>query len=397
MRGLLGPVGAFLVLLHVSLSGRSLLLTLGLVGAVLLFSRGNGQVSWPKILQIFGSPFLPFVLVTAIIAPFQEKNTDAFWLLSIAASYVLARLLRHVVPAQHLAVGIGLLGFVLGAVFVLGQSQVGEAIPPLEDLSAYLHKNVFGWIVAFGLVMAPSLWAGYAKRATIQAALGAFFGTTGVLLFFTGSMTGFLGAGATLVAVSLLSIVWSAKKHDGSSGKWWKLAPLGFGGLVFLAFAVANFWGSAPDTVTSLAGRDTNLTGRTGLWTCFIEGLAQGGSDVDRIRQDCIAGHSNLHNSFLEAYSIGGVILAAALLLGFGFAITQGVRALWRSSDSASRNEALFAVAILILGFLIAIVESYFFSRHIYPSLLVFLALPGQVPVNGVRGSLLSCVGGGRR
>lgn len=388
MRGLLAPFGAFLVLLHVSLSGRSLLLTLGLVGAVLLLSRAEGHVSWAKMVRIFSSPYLPFVLVAAIVAPFQEKTTDAFWLLSIPVSYVLARLLRFVVPAQHLAVGLGLLGFVLGAVFVLGQSQVGEAVPPLEDLSTYLHKNVFGWIVAFGLVMAPLLWALYANRARSHAVLGALFGAIGVLLFLTGSMTGFLGAGATLVVVALISLVRSVRKDDTLSGNWWTMAPLAFGGLMFLAFAVANFWGGSSNTGTSLVGRDASLTGRTGLWSCFIDGLAQGGTEVDAIRQDCTAGiHSNLHNSFLEAYSIGGVMLAAALLFGFGFAITQGVRALWRSSDSSSRNEALFALAIAILGFLIAMVESYIFSRHVYPSLLLFLAptifIAGRQPVTG--------------
>lgn len=384
MRGFLAPFGFFLMLLHVSLSGRSLLLTLGLVGAVLLLGIGERSLSWRQVFGIFTSPYLPFVTVALVIAPFQEKATDAFWLLSIPVSYVLARLFRFVVPTNQLALGIGLLGFVLGAVFVVGRSQVGQAFPPLEDLAAYLHKNVFGWIVAFGLVMALFLWAYYADRVTWQAALGGLSGATGVLLFFTGSMTGFLGAGAALAGVSLVSLLRPVHDTKMLSGRWWQFAPLGVGGLMLLGFVIANLWSGSEGSATALAERDATLTGRTSLWACYLEGLFEVGSDEDAIRWECVGSvHSNLHNSFLEAYSIGGVLLAVALGFGFAAAIVQSARVLWRSSDPESRNEALFALAIAVLGFLIAMVESYIFSRHVYPSLIVFL---GPILLQGVPG-----------
>lgn len=375
MQGLLPPFGTFLLLLHLSFSDRSLFLTLGILGAVLLLGSGLSGLSWRQIVRASVSPYLPVALVAAIIAPWQSEIHEVFFLLSIPAIYALARVLRFLVPARQLALGIGFLGFVLGALFVLGQSLLGEVLPPIDDLSTQLHKNVFGWAVAFGLVMAPFVFAAHQSRLRTRVLLGALFGGTAILLFFTRSMTGFLGAGITLLVLAFVSVLSPHLKFLESMREWRTWAPLAAGGLMVGFFVGANVLEDSSPGEQSLAGRDSSLTGRTGIWSCFLEGLIQGRRDVDALKQDCIGDiHYNLHNSFLEGYTIGGGLLAFALLLGFVLAILQALRGAWSSSNAASRNDALFALAIAILGLLTAFVESYIFDpRHWYPSFLVFL------------------------
>ena len=370
----LSATSLFFIFLLIAFEGRSLILLFGLLGAIVLFGVAVRDLSRQHVLQALSGPYIPFIGVTLVVAPFQEKATDAFWLLTIPVSYVLARLLRLTVPAKHLAMGIALLGLFLGGVIAFGRGPVGEVIGPLDDLAHYLHKNVFGWIAALGLVMALYLLAFFADKVLWQAAFGGLFAVMGVLLFFTGSMTGFLGGAATLAVVSGVLLVRAFRKKQLTRGVWWDIAPLGLGVLMALVFFVVNLVGGGSDTIADLAERDSSLTGRTGLWLCYLDGLLQTGAVEERVRTECVSmGHSNLHNSFLESFSIGGFLLAGALLVSFAWAIIQGGRTLWSGSDKSSRTEARFALAIAVLGFLIALVESYIYSRHVYVSLVLFL------------------------
>lgn len=364
----------FFIFFLIAFEGRSLLLLFGILGTIVLFGVAGRDLSRQHVLQALSGPYIPFIGVTLVVAPFQEKATDAFWLLTIPVSYVLARLLRLTVPANHLAMGIALLGLFLGGVIAFGRGPVGEVIGPLDDLAHYLHKNVFGWIAALGLVMALYLLAFFADKVLWQVALGGLFAGMAVLLFFTGSMTGFLGGASTLAVVSGVLLVRAFRQKQLTRGFWWDIAPLGLGVLMALVFFAVNLVGGGSDTIADLAERDAGLTGRTGLWLCYLEGLLETGAVEESVRTECVSmGHANLHNSFLESFSIGGFLLAGALLVSFVWAIIQSGRTLWNGSDESSRTEARFALAIAILGFLIALVESYIYSRHVYVSLVLFM------------------------
>ena len=271
--------------------------------------------------------------------------------------------------------GIAIVGFFLGGVIAFGRGPVGGVIAPLEDLALYLHKNVYGWIAAFGLVMSLYLIAYYADKVIWQATVGGLSVVLGVFLFFSGSMTGFLGAGATLAAVSGVLLLRALRKKGSTRSLWWDSAPLGLGAVMALVFVLINVVGNS-GPITKLAERDFGLTGRTNIWAEYVERVGSNGSVLHSVFSaggEWRAGHATLHNSFLEAHSVGGILLAVTLVGSIAWAIFQSGRALWSVSDDSAQEESRFGLAIAILGLLIALVESYIFSQHVYASLVVFL------------------------
>ena len=354
MRTYVASVGALLFFALVALSGRSLLLVLGLFGLVLLLGVAERPLTRAELLRALWSPHLPFIIVVAAIAPFPEKATDGFWLLSISASFVLARLIRLRVEVQHLVWGVVVLGFVLGGVFVLGRSEIGELVPPLEGLSNYLDKNIFGWIAALGLVAVPSLWVRYVDRPFRRWLLAVFAGGFAVVLFFTGSMTGFLGAGITLTVIAIVEF-FSALRNGRLRSLWQSQILFMMIGLGVLAvFTLLNNLSSAPRELTLVAARDSSLSSRTDVWACFLEGVLQPGANVEMVRRECVGFQiSNLHNSFLEAFSTGGVLLAATLLFGFVAGIVH--KALAAFSALKTNSHRARQVLFLLWRFLVSL------------------------------------------
>lgn len=358
--------GAFLFLVALSLADRSLLGLAGFLGVALLVRANHFFEIKQFIKRFLVTPYLPFAVTALIVAPFQQKVTEVLWLLSIPFSYVVARLIRSMSPVRSLAFGVAAVGFALETVRVFSQTSLGEIFPILVKITDYHHKNGIAWMVALGVVSATSVLL-LARLGPLKAWLsGLSFAALGILLLLSDSVTAVIAGAVGLVFLVLASL----RPISSLQGR---LQLAGFAGLalVFLgAILVANFLLPNESLLDSLR-RSSNLTGRTGIWECYLSAAWSSRSGVSEEALACRVG--NLHSSFLEAYLNGGWALAIALLFGFTTAIFVAFRRARQRLEDTAVGDELFALGIAVTGFVIALVESYMFSGFVYMSIVLFM------------------------
>lgn len=359
---------SFLLMFSLALDRRSLLGIAGILGASLLTHSHNPVRVFRTILNGLVTPYLPFVLLTILLVPFQEKVTESFWLLSISLSYVLARVLRVFVGVQYLAIGVLITGLLMETLRLLSFSSIGAAIPTLGKLIEGHHKNGVAWAAAFAVGMAAFFLSHLAQSWILRTALVLLFLGAGIVTLLSDSVTAIIASFAGATVVGGLVLLRGLRDH-----RFRKLRTSVF--VVGAAAAVlagllilANTFREKAEFLSPLQ-RETNLTGRTDIWECYV-GAVVAGSSKDEVLA-CRLG--NLHSSFLEAHLNGGLITSVALVFGFLAAIGLSVRKALQSRGVTSFYDALFAGGLAIIGLVIALVESYVFSGYFYMSILVFM------------------------
>lgn len=368
-------LGMFLFLGMVSLAGRSLLVLAGMMGLILSLSSKSNPRQVAEILRSSLSAYLPFIALVLVIAPFQEKATDTLWMVSIPASFILARSLRHYLRIQSFLAAVGFVGLVLGAVYLFSQLEMSELIPTVGKLAEYHHKNGVGWTLAFACVSFTTLSMSGSSPSSQRLAYGCLGVFSAVAMVFVSSVTSLLATVAALGLYLVLRTAQIIRARNRLHRKVSLFLPLAV--IMFLSFALiaANMSQAENVNLSSLLGRDTSLTGRTELWRCYLEGRSAGTNEIGPFVSEC-SGISvgSLHSSFLEADRYGGPVLALSLLLGFLFAISAAVRKVLLAEGDQATDDAAFSLMFAVVGFVIATVESYVFSGFVYISILVFLA-----------------------
>lgn len=376
LRALFGVFGLGATFLGVAYLGRSSTLFVLLIGISTAFIS-QCKLTPRELLHSMITPFLPFVLLVIPLAFLQPKISDAFWLLSIPASYVFARLLRAQFSINVLAGGALIVGVIMGAIRAGSSLATGDIAWALSKLLDVHHKNPVGWAIAMGLISA--FFIARQLYRPVWIAIFCWICVTGlsILLLLSDSLTAVIAAIAGLVVMGFFSHSFQNRFGKREFDKAWKSVTLGFATAFATLVAVANFFEFHFSNPLSQLAREPNLTGRTTIWGCYVEAKNSGVEQVQRYVWECSGVESNLHSSFLEAHFFGGWPLLLTVILGFAIAIGQGVTRALSANDFFSRKEGAVEASLVTAALVIALVESYLFSRFSYLSLILF-SLPAM-------------------
>lgn len=364
--GQVSALGAFLFFFALALADRSMIGLAGIMGLSILINPNRFSDSQILFRRIFASPYLPFVTVALLAAPFQENVTEMLWLASIPLSYVVARLIRYMASSSALAFGIAGVGLVLETVRVASLTELGKAIPILVKLTDYHHKNGIAWMVALGIVGVASLMISSRFRGLSAWFRGVGFVTLGVLLLLSDSVTAIIAG-----AIGTLTLAFVPMQRDFLLKNRAVVMGVSAAAIVLSgALVLANLLFPNVSFLSPLR-RESNLTGRTGIWDCYLSEVFSSPDEATNGALSCRIG--NLHSSFLEAHLNGGWPLALALLFGFVSAIFVAARRVRQVLDGPKVGDELFALGVAVVGFIIALVESYVFSGFVYMSIVLFL------------------------
>lgn len=373
LSSLLGVVGISLLFLGIAYLGRSLLLFTVIAGLGSAFVAQSQRLR-RNLAAAMISPFLPFALAIMPIALVQPKFSDSLWLLSITASYFVARLLRLSFPITWLAGGAIVTGIVMESVRLGSQVFSSDLVSLLSKLSDLHHKNLIGWAVSIGLIFSVYLARLFTRQLLVYICAWTAVAVLSILLFLADSFTSILASIAGLLLMGILSPTFGGGAVPFSRLGAWKLVTLGIAAGFAMLATIANLFEFPSPHPLSRFSRESNLTGRTDIWECYAEAMTSGVEQVREFVSNCSGIGTNLHSSFLEAHLLGGWLLVLTVVFGFVFSIGLGIRRAVRAKDLSSRRDGALEAAIAIATLLIALAESYLFSRFSYLSLIVFMA-----------------------
>jgi O-antigen ligase len=148
---------------------------------------------------------------------------------------------------------------------------------------------------------------------------------------------------------------------------------------------------AAPDLLFSVLGKDSTLTGRTGIWSAAIDSIAkrpllgygyqafwlglQGESY--RVILAVSWALAQAQNGFLDVTLQMGVAGLAIVLLVFGFAFRDAGACLFRSRDPAQLRAVEWYLGIVILTLICNLDESFLFEAKHLGSMLFVIACVG--------------------
>lgn len=372
-------IGSALVVTSLAYSPRTVTGLIVPIGLLLIFFHLLG-IRRSRLFRSLVSPFLPLVLVSLAVAPFQETISEALALVAIAVVYVLARLLRLVVPVTWLLFGVSVAGFVTGLVRQLSLTPLAERLPLLEKVAEIQDRNPAGTATAFAAVALLILTSGISNPRSLRTLFDTWLLITGFLMIVSDVMTGVIGSLAAAGGLAVMAVVVSVRAKSNViivRRKFW-LSVLSAISLSAGLVALANL-----ASQSNLASSDNplqrnfgNLTGRTQIWTCYADIVRRGLPDPWLETLECTGyNHANLHNTYLQAHLLAGIpgILAA----GFAFLVSIfiGLSLTIRAKNNADLKSGLASLGIGVLAAVFALTESYLFV-YLYPTIVVFMFAP---------------------
>lgn len=288
-----------------------------------------------------------------------------FWLMMASAATVVGLTMPPRLLIKTLAYTFGTIIF-LSIVLALAAPNIGQVTDAEGTLwrGTFVFKNTFGvasmWALAIAFLAMPTIGR---RRAAVLMAMAV------VSLWFSGSKGSLVVAIAAFGYFGLLSILIRARVSS-SLG-----AGLLIGGVVVAALLTLNFW----IPVTEALGRDPTLTGRTVIWSVYLERVMEAPilgegptsfSSVSAITETLFYQLSEFgsirtpHNMYIAVFGDGGVIGLVTYVCGLFY---LAFVAPFTMRSETSRATALAAFMILVGG----TVE----TRGVYGSSLDFFIL----------------------
>lgn len=325
----------------------------------LLRLRGGSARGWPVDAWLLA--FLAVAAASVLWSPapaLTARRTVALGGTALCGIFLASHFTaRQVLGLFRTTVLIAAAGSVFLIVFLPDQARDPLIVEQNALRGAFIHKNLFGRMMALGLCT-ELLLALYAKgRAASHVVSMALLS---LLLILSNSATSLL----VLVAIAgvILFIRWVRALPDP------QLAAVGvlFIGAAVVVVFLAFF--SGKETVLHLVGRDATLTNRTHIWDAVLQGIRQrpvlgfgygsfwrgnvGPSGLlYRMFGPTIA---HAHNGFLDIWAQLGVV-------GFGIVVGLFLRAITQALREITSGDVLLgATAFSFLTFLVLfnIVES---------------------------------------
>ena len=259
------------------------------------------------------------------------------------------------------------LGFILllSAAFILFLPSYGihQDIHAGAFRGIFIHKNTFGSRMALSSIV--FFLVSLDKTIKSRRLNLIFFGLAVALTFLSRSSTAFAGLILTLGIVPFLYV----PKWDKS-----KLLPgvLGIISILFFSilFAVENF-----DSLLTIFGEDSTLTGRTGFWPILIEAIQQrfwvgygyhgywsGGLDSPSAILEQTAnvfGASHAHNGFLDIFLSVGFIGFACFFVTLWSAFLNFLMRLRQTQSPSYFFPLLFFIFFLSANFVVTSIYTF--------------------------------------
>lgn len=378
---LLIKVAAVGLFTFLAISDHSLAVVIALASALLL-GASMSDVSLRQVLLSNLTWYVPFVALLVVVAFFQPSIHKAVSVIVIVGIYVLARVMRAVIPIPILSAGMAIAALLIGIGFQLGQGTFFAPVPVLDAWAPRIGKNPVGWTIGFGFV---GILIVFARSPRHRGALLAWIG--GVLallvaLILTDSVTPVI---AILALAALIAVIFVIRAFIAKIRLPWEkpVAVTAFTSMALLGLALlmqnlAKRFQPLESGSMGILDRDfTNLTGRSRIWECYFEAVSSSTPDPWAETVTCSELRlAHLHNIFLESHLMGGFPLAIALLAAIAIVGVSALIRAVRASTSDELLDAIFTLGLTAIAFVVGLAESFITYELMFGTLAIFLAPP---------------------
>ena len=240
-------------------------------------------------------------------------------------------------------------------------------------------KNYLGDMAVFFLTIAVSYRGRTSFLRSVRASQIVF---CLVSIAFSRAATAYLLTGIYVVYFLIMNTLHRFRKKD-----YFVLCVLLLGALsVFTVMIVA-----APDLLLSVLGKDSSLTGRTGIWSAVLESISRRplfgygyqafwlGLEGESYRVILAVSWllAQAQNGFLDITLEMGTAGLAIVLLVFAFAFRDAGVCLFRSRDHAQFRAVEWYLAVVILTLICNFDESFLFEPKHLGSMIFVIACVG--------------------
>jgi exopolysaccharide production protein ExoQ len=240
-------------------------------------------------------------------------------------------------------------------------------------------KNYLGDLAVFFLTMAVSCRGRTSFLRSVRASQIVF---CLVAIAFSRAATAYLLTGIYVVYFVIMNTLHRFRKKD-----YFVLCILLLGTLSVVVVLIV----AAPDLLLSVLGKDSSLTGRTGIWSAVIDSISRRpllgygyqafwlGLEGESYRVILAVSWllAQAQNGFLDVtLEMGGAGLAIVLLV-FAFAFRDAGVCLFRSRDHAQLRAVEWYLAVVILTLICNFDESFLFEPKHLGSMIFVIACVG--------------------
>jgi exopolysaccharide production protein ExoQ len=240
-------------------------------------------------------------------------------------------------------------------------------------------KNYLGDLAVFFLTMAVSYRGRTSFLRSVRAAQIVF---CLIAIFFSQAATAYLLTAIYVVYFVIMKTLHRFRKKD-----YFVLCILLLGALSVAALMIV----AAPDLLLSVLGKDSSLTGRTGIWSAAIDSISRRplfgygyqafwlGLEGESYRVILAVSWllAQAQNGFLDITLEMGAAGLAVVLLVFGFAFRDAGVCLFRSRDHAQLRAVEWYLAVVILTLICNFDESFLFEPKHLGSMIFVIACVG--------------------
>jgi exopolysaccharide production protein ExoQ len=240
-------------------------------------------------------------------------------------------------------------------------------------------KNYLGDLAVFFLTMAMSYRGRTSFLRSVRASQIVF---CLVAIAFSRAATAYLLTAIYVVYFVIMKTLHRFRKKD-----YFVLCVLLLGALSVVTVMIV----ATPDLLLSVLGKDSSLTGRTGIWSAAIDSISRRpllgygyqafwlGLEGESYRVILAVSWllAQAQNGFLDVTLEMGAAGLAIVLLVFGFAFRDAGVCLFRSRDHAQLRAVEWYLAVVILTLICNCVESFLFEPKHLGSMIFVIACVG--------------------
>jgi exopolysaccharide production protein ExoQ len=240
-------------------------------------------------------------------------------------------------------------------------------------------KNYLGDLAVFFLTMAVSYRGRTSFLRSVRASQIVF---CLVAIAFSRAATAYLLTAIYVVYFVIMKTLHRFRKKD-----YFVLCVLLLGALSVVTVMIV----ATPDLLLSVLGKDSSLTGRTGIWSAAIDSISRRpllgygyqafwlGLEGESYRVILAVSWllAQAQNGFLDVTLEMGAAGLAIVLLVFGFAFRDAGVCLFRSRDHAQLRAVEWYLAVVILTLICNFVESFLFEPKHLGSMIFVIACVG--------------------
>jgi exopolysaccharide production protein ExoQ len=327
-----------------------------------------------------------FPILALLLFPVSQQVTRT---ISSAALLLAAILLMYYIMSRYRFDELLELFLILGTGTIVASIVFALALPQygLDRMGGhstawkgiFSAKNYLGDLAVFFLTMAMSYRGRTSFLRSVRASQIVF---CLVAIAFSRAATAYLLTAIYVVYFVIMKTLHRFRKKD-----YFVLCVLLLGALSVVTVMIV----ATPDLLFSLLGKDSTLTGRTGIWSAAIDSISRRplfgygyqafwlGLEGESYRVILAVSWllAQAQNGFLDVTLEMGAVGLAIVLLVFGFAFRDAGVCLFRSHDHAQLRAVEWYLAVVILTLICNFSESFLFEPKHLGSMIFVIACVG--------------------